>query len=279
MVTIPAHVAAFSSARGCRDQRISPTRSPARASPRPGQGRPDRHRGRRRVHRRVADPLLRRAGLHQHPGDRPQAPPRLVPARPGRRVDLHGPQPRAERDRRRQGRRRGLQPRGRHGRHGLHRELPRRVPAQHPRQHAPDRGVLPRRRLALLLLLLGLRLQHGPPEVARGHRPQGVRRLPGDGRARLRLGEADLRDVLRGVLGGARPRDPHRPLPQHLRPQRHLVRRPREGAGGDVPQGARGPGQRRHADRDLGRRHPDALVLLHRRLRPRHRPDHAQRRS
>ena len=46
----------------------------------------------------------------------------------------------------------------------------------------------------------------------------------------------------------------HRPLPQHLRPQRHLVRRPREGAGGDDPQGARGPGQRRHADRDLGRR-------------------------
>ena len=94
-------------------------------------------------------------------------------------------------------------------------------------------AVLPRRRLPLLLLLVGLRLQHGPPEDARGDRAQGVGRLPGDGRARLRLGEADLRDVLRGVLGGARSRDPHRPLPQHLRPQRHLVRRSREGAGGD----------------------------------------------
>ena len=160
----------------------------------------------------------------------------------------------------------GLQPRGRHGRHGLHRELPRRVPAQHPRQHPPDRGGLPRRRRALLLLVLGLRVQHRPPEDARGHRAQGVRRLPGDGRARLRLGEADLRDVLPGVLGGARPGDPHRALPQHLRPQRHLVRRPREGAGGDVPQGDRGQGQRRHADRDLGRRHPDPQLLLHRRL-------------
>ena len=82
------------------------------------------------------------------------------------------------------------------------------------------------------------------PDVRRA---QGVRRLPGDGRARLRLGEADLRDVLPGVLGGARPRDAHRPLPQRLRAQRDLVRRPREGAGGDLPQGARGPGQRRPA--------------------------------
>ena len=31
-------------------------------------------------------------------------------------------------------------------------------------QHAPDRGGLPRRRPALLLLLVGLRLQHGPAE-------------------------------------------------------------------------------------------------------------------
>ena len=35
-------------------------------------------------------------------------------------------------------------------------------------------------------------------------------------------------------------------------PQRHLVRRPREGAGRDVPEGPGGAGQRRHADRDLG---------------------------
>ncbi len=155
---------------------------------------------------------------------------------------------------------RGLQPRGRHGRHGLHRELPRRVPALDPGQHAPDRGLLPGRRGALLLQLQRLRLQHRPAEEPRGHRAQGVGRLSGHGRARLRLGEAGQRDVLPGVLGGARPRDPHRPLPQHLRPQRHLVRRPREGARRDVPQGPRGPGQRRHEDRDLGRRRADPLA-------------------
>ena len=37
--------------------------------------------------------------------------------------------------------------------------------------------------------------------------PQGIRRLPGQGRARLRLGEALLRDRLPGVLGRARPQD------------------------------------------------------------------------
>ena len=34
-------------------------------------------------------------------------------------------------------------------------------------------------------------------------------------------------------------RDPRRPLPQRLRPARHLGRRPREGAGGHLPQGRR----------------------------------------
>ena len=53
----------------------------------------------------------------------------------------------------------------------------------------------------------------------------------------------------------------HRPLPQRLRPQRHLGRRPREGAGRDVPQGHRGQGQRRHEDRDLGRRRADPQLL------------------
>ena len=59
-----------------------------------------------------------------------------------------------------EGRGRGLQPGGRHGRHGLHRALPHRVPAQHPDQHAHDRGRLSGRRRAVFLLLLGLRLQH-----------------------------------------------------------------------------------------------------------------------
>ena len=104
-----------------------------------------------------------------------------------------------------------------------------------------DRGRLPGRREALLLLLLGLRLQHGPPEDPGRPGAQGVGRLPGDGRAGLRLGEADLGDVLPGILGGTWPRDAHRPLPQHLRADRDLVRRPREGARGDVPQGRSRP--------------------------------------
>ena len=73
---------------------------------------------------------------------------------------------------------------------------------------------------------------------------QGVRRLPGHGRARLRLGEAHLGDVLPGVLGRARHEDRHRPLPQRLRPLRHLGRRPREGARRHLPQGHRGQGHR-----------------------------------
>ncbi len=44
------------------------------------------------------------------------------------------------------------------GGHGLHRALPGGMPAQHPDQHPPARSRLPRRRAALFLLLLGLRL-------------------------------------------------------------------------------------------------------------------------
>ena len=68
-----------------------------------------------------------------------------------------------------------------------------------------------------------------------------------------------------------------RALPQHLRPARHLGRRPREGAGGDLPQGRDGQADRRARDRDLGRRRADALVLLHRRLRRGHLPADAVR--
>ena len=58
-------------------------------------------------------------------------------------------------------------------------------------------------------------------------------------------------------------RHPHRAVPQHLRSVRHLPGRPREVAGGDVPQG--GAGRARLVDRGLGRRRADPLVLLHRR--------------
>ena len=59
-------------------------------------------------------------------------------------------------------------------------------------------------------------------------------------------------------------------------PLRHLRRRPREGAGGDVPQGRARP-RTAAIDRDLGRRRADPLVLLHRRLRRGHLPPDALR--
>ena len=71
-------------------------------------------------------------------------------------------------------------------------------------------------------------------------RAQGIRRLPGHGRARLRLGKAHQRDVLPGILGRARHENLHRPLPQRLWPARHLGRRPGKGPGGHLPQGHRG---------------------------------------
>ena len=47
---------------------------------------------------------------------------------------------------------------------------------------------------------------------------EGVRRVPGHGGARLRLGEAALRDVLPGVHRRTRPADVHRPVPQRVWP-------------------------------------------------------------
>ena len=69
--------------------------------------------------------------------------------------------------------------------------------------------------------------------------------------------------------------DPRRPLPQRLRPGRHLGRRPREGARRDLPQGHRRQALRQARDRDLGRRQADPLVHVHRRLPQGH--DHAHR--
>ena len=65
---------------------------------------------------------------------------------------------------------------------------------------------------------------------------EGGGRVPGRPAGRLRLGEAHHRAALPALHRGLRHRDAHRPLPQHLRPARHLGRRPREGAGGAVPQ-------------------------------------------
>ncbi len=245
----------------------------------PQAGRPHRRHGRRRFHRRLPRPLLPRQGLQAHPGRRQEAPLRLVPAHARRREPLPRPQRAGDLRARLRGGGRGLPARRRHGRHGLHRALPGRVPAERPHQHPHDRGRLAGRRRPLLLFVLGLRLQHRPPEGLPIARPQGVGRLPGQGRARLRLGEAFLRDLLPGILGRARPADLDRPLPQRLRPPRDLGRRPREGAGGPLPQGPRGPGERQRHRRDLGRRPPDAELHVHRRLRRRHRHDRPLRRA
>ena len=96
-------------------------------------------------------------------------------------------------------------------------------------------------------LVVGLRLQHRTAKGPQLPRLEGIRRLSGHVRTRLRLGEADLGDVLPGILGRTRHEDRHRPLPQRLRPARHLGRRPREGPGGHLPQGHRGQGPRHAA--------------------------------
>jgi GDP-D-mannose 3',5'-epimerase len=67
-----------------------------------------------------------------------------------------------------------------------------------------------------------------------------VRRLPGHGRRRLRLGEALQRADVPPLHGRLRHLDARRPLPQRLRPLRHLGRRTREGPRRHLPQGHRG---------------------------------------
>ena len=145
----------------------------------------------------------------------------------------------ARRARRVRGRRHGLQPRRRHGRHGVHRDQQGAVHAQRPDQHPPARRRARRRRRALLLRFLGLRLRRRQADLARRHGAGRGRRLPGPGRGRLRLGEAVLRAHGPALPGGLRAPDPHRALPQRLRPARHVAGRPREGTRSDLPQGGR----------------------------------------
>ena len=101
------------------------------------------------------------------------------------------------------------------------------------------------------------------------HRAEGVRRLPGDARGRLRLGEAVHRADVPALPRGLRPADPGGPLPQRLRPARHLDRRPGEGAGGGLPQDRHRRDHRQPRDRHLGRRRADPQLHVHRRLRAR----------
>ena len=97
-----------------------------------------------------------------------------------------------------------------------------------------------RRRRALLLLVVGVRLRAEQADLADVTAAPRGGRLPGDARGRLRLGEAVQRAHVPALPRGLRPRDARRPLPQRLRPARHLGRRPREGARRDLPQGRRG---------------------------------------
>ena len=131
------------------------------------------------------------------------------------------------------------------------------------------------RREAPLLLLLGVHLPDVQAARPRRDPAQGRGRLPGRSRGGLRLGEALLGEALPVLPGGGQAPDARRALPQHLRPAGHVRGRPREGAGGDQPQG--GARERRRRHRDLGRRPADALVHLHRRLRRGHLPDRAVR--
>ena len=68
--------------------------------------------------------------------------------------------------------------------------------------------------------------------------------------------------------------DARGPFPQRLRALRHLGRRPREGAGGHLPQGHPGQAGGQARNRHLGRRQADAQLHVHRRLREGHSDDH-----
>ena len=201
----------------------------------------------------------------------PRRRPQAARVHRGRRRRVRAPRP-AARGRRRAGDarrdRRGLRPRGRHGRHGLHLRAPRRDPAQQLADQPPHaRGRPAQRRVALPLQLVGLHLSRVPPDRRRRQAAPRGGRLPGPAAGRLRLGEARHREAVRVLRQRLRDGDADRPVPQHLRAVRDLRRRPREGAGRHGRKVALRRGRRR--DRDLGRRRADPLVLPRRRLRRR----------
>jgi len=120
---------------------------------------------------------------------------------------------------------------------GVHRAIPGGMPAQHPRQHASDRGVLPGRREAIILLVVPLCLQHGSSR----NRPDVIALKESDAypaMAERGYGweEAESPRCSARSTGGARPRDAHRAFPQHLRAT-GTWSAPGEGARGDVSQG------------------------------------------
>ena len=134
--------------------------------------------------------VLQQRGHTKIRARRRQAAQRVVPEDPGRRES--GRRPRAARalPGRRQGRHDDLQPRRRHGRHGLHRDPQGRVHAVGAGQHPHAGRRQGSRHRALLLCLVGLRLQRRQADRRQRDGAQGRRRLPRPAGRRLRLGEA-----------------------------------------------------------------------------------------
>ena len=97
------------------------------------------------------------------------------------------------------------------------------------------------RRRALLLRLVGLRLRaptsRRSADVTALKEDDAYPAMPEDGYGWEKLFSERMCRHFREDFGLD---DARRPLPQRLRPARHLRRRPREGAGGDLPQGGRG---------------------------------------
>ncbi len=127
------------------------------------------------------------------------------------------------------------------------------------------------------LQLVGLRLSAGQADRSGQSWPARGRCLSGDGRRRLWLGKAVQRTHVPALHRGLRSPHPGDPLSQRLRSARLLRGGPREGAGGDLPQGNRGVARQRCAHRDLGRRRADAEFHVYRRLHPGHTDDHGER--
>ena len=211
-------------------------------------------RGRREAARRVV-PGPRRRG--EHPGaDLTE-------------TDVACPPPRRMRPR--------LQPRGRHGRHGLHREQQGAVHAVGADQHAPADGGARSRRRALLLLVVGVRLRRRAsrprPTSRRSRRPTPTRPCPRTATAG-RSCSASGCAATSARTSASRPASPAtttstaRSAPTTAGARR---RRPRSAARSPRPSSSG-----RHDDRDLGRRRADPQLHVHRRLRARH-PSHPRR--
>ena len=194
-----------------------------------------RHR-RRRLHRRASRRRSPAPGLPAPPRRGHQAARRVVSAVRRRREPVARPEPLDACRARLRGSAARLQPRRRHGRHGVHRAEQGAVHALGADQHAPADGgprrassasSIPRRRASTRRKTDERR----GDAAARGRTPtRRCRRTATAGRSCSASGCAGTSPrTSASRRGGA--------LPQRLRAARDVRRRPREGAGGDLPQG------------------------------------------